>query len=620
MRSSSASRAWAPDLIGGTRLSSGRACTWSSRGSQIRRSPADPWLRSQRDYVRTDDRGRSAVPGRGIASRHGRSSRIEHRTHRSGVATASLVFGAPQIEDAEIDEVVAEHALRLARHGPEGRALRGGSSAQYRRAPHAVAVNSCTAALHLSLLAAGVGPGDEVITSALTFCATVNVIIHAGATPVLADVDPDGMNLDLDAVEARSRPARRRSFRCTLRGVPSTCAAHRDRCDARSHGRSKTAPTRSSRSGGAAVRHIRRLRLLQLLRDQERDDRRRRHGPDDARQTMPIGSRSSPSRHVEGRVEALQRRRLPALRGRGGGFKYNMMDLQAAIGLHQLARVEAQLGASPSHLGRYQAALRRQRPPTRRRSRPPDDAARLPPVHGARGSGARRHDADAFLDAMTRRGDRRRCPLPGSDGAALLPGAARLEAGGRPERAADWPADRQPPAHAGPHRRRRRRRHRSCSESHRGCMTPPGPSPRLRSRCLGRDDHAGGRLRGLPEPSDVDLIGISLERVDAADASHGQSPDILVSAAHRWILPAEVLAIPRIGAVGLHPSLLPAYRGSWPLWWALVNGEREVGVTAFMPDREDRCRSDPAAEDAWPRARGESFTTALYERLAPLAG
>ena len=46
------------------------------------------------------------------------------------------------------------------------------------------------------MLAAGVGPGDEVITTPLTFCATVNAIIHAGATPVLADVDPRTMNID----------------------------------------------------------------------------------------------------------------------------------------------------------------------------------------------------------------------------------------------------------------------------------------------------------------------------------------------------------------------------------------------------------------------------------------
>src|SRR4029077_735155 len=81
--------------------------------------------------------------------------------------------------------------------------------ARYRGAQHAIAVNSCTAALHLSLLAAGIGPGDEVITTALTFCATVNAIIHAGLTPVLADVDPATMNIDPRDVERRITPRTR---------------------------------------------------------------------------------------------------------------------------------------------------------------------------------------------------------------------------------------------------------------------------------------------------------------------------------------------------------------------------------------------------------------------------
>jgi dTDP-4-amino-4,6-dideoxygalactose transaminase len=64
-------------------------------------------------------------------------------------------------------------------------------------------VNSCTAALHLSILAADIGPGDEVVTTALTFCSTVNAIIHAGATPVLADVNPATLNIDPEQLTAR---------------------------------------------------------------------------------------------------------------------------------------------------------------------------------------------------------------------------------------------------------------------------------------------------------------------------------------------------------------------------------------------------------------------------------
>jgi dTDP-4-amino-4,6-dideoxygalactose transaminase len=58
----------------------------------------------------------------------------------------------------------------------------------------------------LSVSVAGIGPGDEVITTPMTFCATVNAIIHAGATPVLADVDPLTMNIDATQVEARITP------------------------------------------------------------------------------------------------------------------------------------------------------------------------------------------------------------------------------------------------------------------------------------------------------------------------------------------------------------------------------------------------------------------------------
>jgi len=67
-------------------------------------------------------------------------------------------------------------------------------------APSALALNSCTAALHLSLVTLGIGPGDEVITTPMTFCATANVIEHVGATPVLADVEADTLNIDPEAV------------------------------------------------------------------------------------------------------------------------------------------------------------------------------------------------------------------------------------------------------------------------------------------------------------------------------------------------------------------------------------------------------------------------------------
>src|SRR6266852_8109007 len=116
-----------------------------------------------------------------------------------------IVFGAPSIEQAEIDEVV--RCLESGWIGTGPRVARFEKEfAQYKSQPFAAAVSSCTAAMHLSVLAAGIGEGDEVITSPMTFCATVNAIVHAGATPVLADVDPLTMNIDPAEVEARITP------------------------------------------------------------------------------------------------------------------------------------------------------------------------------------------------------------------------------------------------------------------------------------------------------------------------------------------------------------------------------------------------------------------------------
>ena len=92
--------------------------------------------------------------------------------------------------------------------------------AEYVGAKYALAVNSGTAALHLALLAAGIGAADEVITTPLTFCSTVHVIAQAGATPVLADVHPDDYNLDPASVRAAITPRTRAVLPVHLGGTP----------------------------------------------------------------------------------------------------------------------------------------------------------------------------------------------------------------------------------------------------------------------------------------------------------------------------------------------------------------------------------------------------------------
>jgi len=77
---------------------------------------------------------------------------------------------------------------------------------QYLGCKYTVGVNSCTAALHLAILAHGIGAGDEVITTPMTFIASANAILHAGATPVFVDVEPDTGNLDANLIEKAITP------------------------------------------------------------------------------------------------------------------------------------------------------------------------------------------------------------------------------------------------------------------------------------------------------------------------------------------------------------------------------------------------------------------------------
>ena len=252
-----------------------------------------------------------------------------------------LVFGQPCIEEPEIEEVVKSLRAAWLGTGPkvfEFERLVG----EYKGSRYAAAVNSCTAGLHLSCLALGIGPGDEVIVPAMTFCATVNSIIHSGGTPVLVDVEPDTFNIDpekvrqaistktkaiipvhfagracnMDALGAIAKDynlkiiedcahAFETEFYCQKAGTIGDCGVL-------SFYSTKNVVTGE---GGMVLTadpelaaRIRVLALHGLSRDAWRrfSDKGYRHY------------------HV---VEV--------------GYKYNMMDLQAAIGIHQVQRVDA---------------------------------------------------------------------------------------------------------------------------------------------------------------------------------------------------------------------------------------------------------------------------------------
>src|SRR5262245_33768996 len=132
--------------------------------------------------------------------------------------TDYIPFHRPSIGEEEINEVVDTLKSGWLTTGPRAARFER-EIAQYAGAPHGVALNSATAGLHLSLAALQVGPGDEVITTPMTFCATVQAILHVGATPVLADIGPDG-NIDPEEIEKRITPRTRAILPVHLAGLP----------------------------------------------------------------------------------------------------------------------------------------------------------------------------------------------------------------------------------------------------------------------------------------------------------------------------------------------------------------------------------------------------------------
>lgn len=292
---------------------------------------------------------------------------------------APLPFSPPQIDGDEIEAVVEALRSGWLTTGPRTQQF----ADQFRafvEAPAALPINSCTAALHVALAAWGVGPGDAVFTSPMTFTSTVHVIEHLGATPVLVDVEADTLNIDPVLLEKAVARAFERGDRPKVL-LPVHYAGHPADLDpildtAAAHG-------------------------LKVLEDAAHSLPARYRG-------RPIGDVEHPSVEravafsfyatknlttaeggmLVGRQDLVDEAKLWSLHGMGRdawkrygaggswfyevtrpGFKYNMTDLQAAIGMVQLGKLARFDGQRQSIANRYTDALSELPellPPTRR--------------------------------------------------------------------------------------------------------------------------------------------------------------------------------------------------------------------------------------------------------------
>jgi dTDP-4-amino-4,6-dideoxygalactose transaminase len=254
-----------------------------------------------------------------------------------------LVFGKPRIEKDEIKEVVDSLESGWLSKGPKVAEFEE-QFKRYMHAPYAISMNSCTAGLFLSLVVAGIGEGDEVITSPFTYAATANVILHRSAKPVFVDADPVSMNIDIHQIEKKITrrtkaiiPVHFAGRPCNMDAIMKIAKKHKliviqdaaHSLEALYHGKRigsigdmtafsfyATKNLTTGEGGMVTTSNRRWAEMIQIL----------------ASQGMTRGAWKRYSDKGYKHYQIL----LP-------GFKFNMMDLQAGIGLRQLTKIERYL-------------------------------------------------------------------------------------------------------------------------------------------------------------------------------------------------------------------------------------------------------------------------------------
>lgn len=269
-----------------------------------------------------------------------------------------IEFSPPCLGEEEIAEVVDTLRSHWLTSGPKVQRFEQ-EFARVVGAPLAIAVNSCTAALQLALEALDIGPGDEVITTTLTFAATVNVIEHRGARPVLVDVEPDTLNIDPAQVANAITSRTKAILPVHFAGHPADMASLIPLAE--EHGIAivdDAAHALPARYQGTLIGSGTRLTAFSFY----------------ATKNYTTGEGGM----LTGPPELLGRARLMRLHGMSRnawsryakegswyyevvapGFKCNMTDIQAAIGLHQIRRMEDYQAKRRQIWNRYSEAFQK---------------------------------------------------------------------------------------------------------------------------------------------------------------------------------------------------------------------------------------------------------------------
>lgn len=268
-----------------------------------------------------------------------------------------LPYSLPLIGKEEIQEVTETLESGWLSKGPKVQQFEK-EFAAFVGAKHAVAVNSCTAALFLALKAKGIGPGDEVITSPLTFSSTANTIIHTGATPVFADIDENTLNIDPVKLEAAVTPQTKAVVPVHFGG--QSCDMDAILAIAQNHGLFVL------EDAAHAVYTTYKQRMIGSIGDATAFSFY-------ATKNLATGEGGMLTTDDE---ELADKIRVLSLHGmskaawnryssngswyyevESPGYKMNMFDLQAALGLHQLKRLDDMQKRREEIAGRYQTAF-----------------------------------------------------------------------------------------------------------------------------------------------------------------------------------------------------------------------------------------------------------------------